>query len=340
MAKRRATFTLGGSDAAAACGVDPWKSPVMLYLEKTGVVVREESEAMRFGRKLEAVVWGELEERGYDLLPAPADGFTDSERPWLVGHPDGFVASLKRPSRSELPVAAGDSDPEPSAGGLRPGATAMGGRVPAPTSREGLLSDGGVLEIKTANTWAHRTWNGVPLQYEAQGQVYMHLTGRETCTLACLVGGQRLEVVDFRRDKRVVALLLEGMDEFHEHLRTRKMPQADGLPSTTEALNALYATGRPDGVVRLNREHWNLVRDLRAIHETQDRLKVQRAEKENRLKAFMGEAELAISPHDDDAIRWRTQTRKACDATALRKARPEVWEEFAETTIYRRFELV
>ena len=33
----------------------------------------------------------ELERRGYQVMPAPADGFQDDDPPWLVGHPDGFA---------------------------------------------------------------------------------------------------------------------------------------------------------------------------------------------------------------------------------------------------------
>src|SRR5205807_3850057 len=59
-----------------------------------------------------------------------------------------------------------------------------------------VLSDEyAVLECKTVNVWAHREWNGgVPAQYDAQVQLYMHLTGFPRALLAALVGGQRLEL--------------------------------------------------------------------------------------------------------------------------------------------------
>ena len=51
------TKGLGGSDAAAACGLNPWKSKASLYLEKTGQVVKDfDSEVMRQGRDLEDYV--------------------------------------------------------------------------------------------------------------------------------------------------------------------------------------------------------------------------------------------------------------------------------------------
>lgn len=82
---------IGGSDAAAACGVDPHRSRVMAWAEMTGRAERERTEAMEWGTALQPVVFAELERRGFELVPAPADDLRDPERPWLGGHVDGFV---------------------------------------------------------------------------------------------------------------------------------------------------------------------------------------------------------------------------------------------------------
>jgi putative phage-type endonuclease len=87
----RRAQTIGGSEAASACGVDPYRSRVMLWAEKTGRVERDDSEPARWGRLLEPVVYAELERRGWNVMPGLADGLRDDERPWLVGHPDGFA---------------------------------------------------------------------------------------------------------------------------------------------------------------------------------------------------------------------------------------------------------
>lgn len=287
-------LTLGGSDAAAACGVDPFCSPVMLWARMTGRAEHPETEAMHFGRILERVVWAELEERGYELLPAPEDGLRDSARKWLIGHPDGFTTD-------------------------------------------------GVLEIKTANQWAHRVgWNGeVPVQYQAQAQVYMHLTGRASTLLACLVGGARLELRSIERDEHAIGLLLDGMEDFLRYVKRDRPPPADGSESTRDALvHHLFPTAQESKLVRLDREHWNLVRELRARKEQADVIAGQVRELENRLKAFMGDAELAISPHDTDALRWSNVQARRVDTAALKAARPEVAEEFSTVTTTRRFTLL
>jgi predicted phage-related endonuclease len=84
-------WTLGGSEAAAACGVDPWRSRVALWLEKRGEWPNVAGEPAIWGTLLEPVVYGELERRGFSVMPAPARGFTDDDLPWMIGHPDGFA---------------------------------------------------------------------------------------------------------------------------------------------------------------------------------------------------------------------------------------------------------
>src|SRR5581483_6399044 len=64
-----------GAEGAAAAGVHPYTSRVMLWLRRTGRVEQPETEAMRWGTRIEPLVLAALEEEGYELLPAPVDGF-------------------------------------------------------------------------------------------------------------------------------------------------------------------------------------------------------------------------------------------------------------------------
>jgi predicted phage-related endonuclease len=97
-AARIRPFTVGGSEAAAACGVDPYQSRVMLWARKTGRVAPPvETEAMRWGNLLQPVILDVLAKYGYDVMPAPADAYRDQERPYIVGHPDAFGVTLDGP---------------------------------------------------------------------------------------------------------------------------------------------------------------------------------------------------------------------------------------------------
>lgn len=84
---------LGGSTIGAACGIDPWCSPIRLWLELTGRLEREETEAMRWGKRLQPVIFAALADDDYPVWEASAV-YDDVERPWLVGHPDDRHAIL------------------------------------------------------------------------------------------------------------------------------------------------------------------------------------------------------------------------------------------------------
>jgi putative phage-type endonuclease len=84
-------YRVGGSEAAAACGVDPFRSRIMLWAEKTGRVERPESPAMRMGTLLQPTVAALVEDEGYEVMPAPDDELTHAEHPFMIGHLDGFT---------------------------------------------------------------------------------------------------------------------------------------------------------------------------------------------------------------------------------------------------------
>lgn len=80
---------IGGSTIAAACGVDPYTSPIRLWLELTGRLTRDETDAMRWATLLQPLILDGLTDHGYTLRPC-TDTYRDPDLPWLVGHPDAL----------------------------------------------------------------------------------------------------------------------------------------------------------------------------------------------------------------------------------------------------------
>lgn len=71
---------IGGSDAAAACGISKWKSMLDLYNEKvTGIDDSTQSEAAYFGNILEDIVRQEFVTR---------KGITINQNPYILQHPE------------------------------------------------------------------------------------------------------------------------------------------------------------------------------------------------------------------------------------------------------------
>jgi putative phage-type endonuclease len=88
---------LGGSDAAPALGLSPWKSPLQLYLEKIGEGDPvEENDAMRFGILLEPVVRDEYARRTGRNVIFGQRAYRSSEHPFMLANLDGMAIGEDR----------------------------------------------------------------------------------------------------------------------------------------------------------------------------------------------------------------------------------------------------
>lgn len=82
---------IGGSDAAAVVGISPYKTPLQLWLEKSGNEVdQEENEAMEWGNRLEdAIAQAWSEKTGMKIRRQPMR--VSSEHPFMAVHVDRQV---------------------------------------------------------------------------------------------------------------------------------------------------------------------------------------------------------------------------------------------------------
>ena len=84
--------SIGGTDAAAACGTSPWKSPLELYAEKKGLIQdKETNESMRRGLYLEEYVAQRFEEETGKKVRKDNFMYADNELPYLTCNIDRVV---------------------------------------------------------------------------------------------------------------------------------------------------------------------------------------------------------------------------------------------------------
>lgn len=83
---------VGGSDAAAACGLSKWKTPLELFLDKTGELEETRpSEAMHFGTILEPVVRQEYANRTGRTVVVPGKILRHPRRTFALVNLDGIA---------------------------------------------------------------------------------------------------------------------------------------------------------------------------------------------------------------------------------------------------------
>ena len=95
---------IGGSDASVVCGISRYKSPVELWMEKTGQIPGQEAgEAAYWGTQLEALVRNEFPKRTGLAVRLVKQILQSEEHPFMLAnldgvcnHPDLGLASLKQ----------------------------------------------------------------------------------------------------------------------------------------------------------------------------------------------------------------------------------------------------
>jgi len=83
---------LGGSDAGAVCGLNPYRSAMQVYLDKTSEdLPDEDNEAMRQGRDLEEYVAQRFMEATGLKVRRSNFMYRDKEHPWMIADVDRLV---------------------------------------------------------------------------------------------------------------------------------------------------------------------------------------------------------------------------------------------------------
>ena len=252
------TTSIGASDAAAALGVCPWKSPFQLWAEKTGIADPPDLDAV------EAVAWGTI----LEPIVAVAYGSQSGRK---VDHNDD--AEVTR-------------HPE------RPFLTATLDAIQTDKDR-GI----GALEIKTAGHWVGKQWldGDPPLHYQVQLQHQLAVTGMSWGTLCVLIGGQKMLWFDTERNDDFIERMIDKEAFFWTQVLDKIPPEPDGSIATTECLKRLYP--RDDGeIIALPEEAagWD-ARLANAKLRIKD-AEADKREAENCIKAALGTATTGVLP--------------------------------------------
>lgn len=194
---------IGGSDAAAAVGLSPYKSPLELWMEKTG----RDACLPKIDPKDTAhpTYWGSY------LEPIVAAAYTQqtSNRVRKVN------AILQHP---KFPFMLANLDREV---------------IGTPLVQ--------LLECKTAGEFGAKLWqDGVPEYVVIQVQHQLAVTGKQAAHVAVLLCGQKLEIHLIRRDDELISRLTTLEARFWEYVTTDTPPPADGSESADHALRVLY----------------------------------------------------------------------------------------------------
>lgn len=206
---------LGGSDAAVACGLSKWKTPVELWQEKSGIIDPpdlDNDELVRWGKLLEDVICEEWARRTGRKVRRQNKTRTDAEFPFMVANIDRDIVGV----------------------------------------REGFEAKN--ASAWTAHLWGEDGTDEVPLYYLTQGIHYMRVYDYEAWNFGVLLGGNELRSYRIERDAKAEQALIEIESAFWEHVQNgdapdpvnvedlvRIYPQTHGRKVATEKIAELVA---------------------------------------------------------------------------------------------------
>lgn len=278
---------IGSSDAGAAVGLNPYKSQLELWMEKTGrdttlpkADPHDEESPMYWGNVLEPVVAWHYSKRTKNkvrrinaVLQHP-----DPELPWMLANIDREV------------IGADDVQ---------------------------------ILECKTAGINGARLWKeGVPEYVQLQVMHQLAVTGKRAADVAVLLGGQTLEIHRIERDEQMIARLIELERKFWQYVETDTPPPADGSASAEMALRALYPEDNGQTVDFSGRAGLAAAfLELKAVRQSISEKETREAQLKQMLQQAMGDATRAEFSHG--FISWKkSKDSNELDVTQLLKDKP------------------
>ena len=258
---------IGSSDAAAAVGLNPYKSQLALWMEKTGrddlfapIDINDDSTPVYWGSLLEPIVAASYAKRTGNRVRKVNAVLQHPDHNWMLANLDREVVGV----------------PEVQ-----------------------------ILECKTAGVQGARLWkDGVPEYVQLQVQHQLAVTGKRAADVAVLIGGQELQIHRIKRDDLLIERLIQLEEVFWGYVQSDIAPPVDGSDSADQALRRLYPNDVGSTVdFSQDLEMSAAFSDLVAVRQTLDTQTKLEALLKQRIQQRMGDASKAVFETGD--ITWR-----------------------------------
>jgi len=243
---------IGGSDIGAILGLSRFKTPLEVWMEKTGKEIKKlDSLPLRFGSFAEEFVASEYSRAtGYELLHDESIHL-HPEHSFMSAHIDRFVLDgcASAPSRileckTANPFSSGD--------------------------------------------WGEVGSDQVPMSYLCQCIWYMAITGIDKTDLAVLFGNSDFRIYEIVRDQALEALVIAKASAFwNEHVLKDIPPPV----SSEQDCHTLFNKGDPAKSIEAKQETLELTKRLHALNSEIDVREDEISSIKQTIMSQMGEAE-------------------------------------------------
>lgn len=308
-------ITIGGSDVAAIFGISPWKTPLDLWLEKSGKLLPNESEN----------IW--QKEMGHLLEPVVAQMYA-----FRTGHrviPDTYLYQ-----HALYPWALANADY---------------------SMEDKDTKEAGGLECKTTTYHNADEWKDdkVPMHYEYQCRFYMGVRDLPFWDIACMWGNGEKDFPIRRiyRDFAIEEMIFETIAAFIQSIHDNQPPSmADVAPALAmKSLARIYAAGTLAApTIEFGRKHERPIRRIAALQQINRDLDRQIRQNEKEVTALsvqiadtMREHEHGVleTPLERFQIDYTASKQRRVNGEKLKKQYPVIYEEVLNPPSQRRIRI-
>jgi putative phage-type endonuclease len=289
---------IGGSDVAAVLGFSKFRTPYDVYLSKTSDNAEEIDPAkkkfLERRKRWEPVVVQMLKEELEAKITNVNLRYVDKEHSFLAAEID------------------------------------------AEAEEEGEIIN---VEVKTVSPFAYGERHGwgepgsgdVPIDYEAQVQHGLGVTGRRKAVLVAMVGLDSMVFYPIMRDDATLAMMREALVAFwNGHVLPKVAPD----PKRLTDLHKMYRTAKDGLVLVPPAEIASKAMRLRSLQAQVDALQMEGEALEFDIKRAMGEAE-GLEVDGRKIVSWKEQNWTRLDHEALKRDR--IYSKYSLTGKHRVF---
>lgn len=302
--KAERIHSIGSSDSAAACGICEYRTPLELFLEKTGksVPVNLDNDIkIRLGNVFEeGVAKLFAEETGYQVeryLDKDGQGmkFVDPEHSFLTARPDFKV------SKDSQHV--------------------------------------GTVECKTVQEHIFEQWDGkLPLRYFHQVQHQHMVMGTERAWVPVMIFSRFEGIKDFvifpcDRDQEYITMMRKMLVDFWNAHILAGVPPA---PSNDTDIPKYYAQEDPGKVVFVGDEITLMHKRMKEIRSIVNPLEKEYEALKVNVQSIMGDAESLQKEDGTLLFTWKQDKQAMFDPKAFQCDHPDLYNEYRKNVI-RRF---
>lgn len=244
---------IGGSDAGAICGLNPYTSSMDVFYDKTrkdDLTGIKDNEAMRMGRDLEEYVAQRFcEETGFKVRRSNKM-YCHEKYPFMLADVDRLLVGQDKVVGLECKTAS----------------------------------------PYTAEKWKN---GNVPAHYLAQCYHYMAVLNAESWYIAVVIYGREFKWVKIERDEEIIQSLIDIEKDFWEnHVVSGIMPEPDGSYAAEQFVNSFFSNAKEKLSVPLIGFDEKLKR-REEITKLMDKLETEKKQIEQEVKVYMKDAEFA-----------------------------------------------